>query len=82
MRVRVLAWVHKLVNKPLGNLRLLHDTLLVVLPDGTAKLVVVHGWSVFTQTPQPGNFNRVFDLEDTCAKGRRKSNIVNLNDKF
>lgn len=57
----------KLVHQPLGSFRLLHDALLVVLPNGPRQLVVVHGGAVFATTPQPGYPHRVFDLEDTLG---------------
>lgn len=44
--------VHKLVHEPLRDVGLADDTLLVVLADGAAQLVVVHGRPVLPQTPQ------------------------------
>lgn len=54
----------ELVDQPLRPLRLLHDALLVVLPDGPAELVVVHGRPVLPLAPEPGDADRVLDLED------------------
>ena len=36
----------ELVDQSLAPLRLLHDSLLVVLPQGPRQLVVVHGGTV------------------------------------
>ena len=36
----------ELVDQSLTPLRLLHDSLLVVLSQGPGQLVVVHGWTV------------------------------------
>lgn len=33
---------------------LLHDALLVIVAKGAAQLVVVHGWPVLLDPPQPG----------------------------
>ena len=54
----------ELVDEPLGALRLLHDALLVVLPEGAAELVVVHGRAVLALAPERGHAVRVDDLED------------------
>lgn len=37
---------------------LLHDSLLVVIAQRAAELVVVHGWTVLLHTPQPGHLMR------------------------
>lgn len=55
----------ELVDQSLGDVGLADDTLLVVLPDGSAQLVVVHGRPVLSDAPQPCHMSRVFDLEDT-----------------
>ena len=39
-------------------LYLLHDSLLVVVAQRAAELVVVHGWTVLLHAPQPGNLRR------------------------
>lgn len=57
----------KLIDKSLRPFRLLHDALLVVLPDGAAELVVVHGRTVLAFTPQSSHTNRVFDFEDSLG---------------
>lgn len=54
----------ELVDEPLRALRLLHDALLVVLPQRAAQLVVVHGRPVLALAPQRGHAVRVHDLED------------------
>lgn len=57
----------ELIDEPLATLGLLHDPLLVVLPDAAAQLVVIHRGSVLSFTPEPGHANRVLDLEHTLA---------------
>lgn len=37
---------------------LLHDSLLIVIAQRAAELVVVHGWTVLLHAPQPGNLRR------------------------
>lgn len=54
----------ELVDEPLGALCLLHDALLVVLPEGAAELVVVHGGAVLALAPEGGDAVGVDDLED------------------
>lgn len=56
----------ELVHEPLGALSFLHDALLVVLADGAAQLVVVHGGPVLALAPQPGHSHRVLDLEHSA----------------
>ena len=56
--------VAELVDEPLRALRLLHDALLVVLPERAAQLVVVHGGPVLALAPERGHAVRVDDLED------------------
>lgn len=53
----------ELVHQSLGPLRLLHDALLIVLPDGAGELVIVHSWSVLPLSPEARHTNTVFDLE-------------------
>ena len=43
--------VTELVDQSLASLCLLHDPLLVVLPQGTGQLVVVHGGTILTRIP-------------------------------
>lgn len=57
----------ELVYQSLAALRLLHDALLVVLPDAAAELVVVHCRSILPLTPEPCHAHRVLDLEDPLA---------------
>lgn len=57
-------WMAELVDQPLRPLCLLHDALLVVLPDGPAQLVVIHGRPVLPLAPEPGDSDRVFNFED------------------
>jgi len=57
----------ELVHQSLAALRLLHDTLLVVLPDAAAEFVVVHGGSVLPLAPEPRHAHRVLDLENPLA---------------
>lgn len=57
----------ELIDQPLAALRLLHDPLLVVLPDAAAQLVVVHGWPILSLAPEPGHADRVLDLEHALA---------------
>lgn len=53
----------ELIDQPLRAVGLLHDSLLVVLPDRAAQLVVVHLGLVLPLAPQFGHFHRVLDLE-------------------
>lgn len=53
----------ELVDQSLRSFRLLHDALLVVLPNGTRQLIVVHGRSILATSPQSGHAHRVLDLE-------------------
>lgn len=39
----------------LSQTDLLHDALLIIVAKGTAQLVIVHGWPVLLETPQPGH---------------------------
>lgn len=55
--------VAKLVDEALGPRRLLKDPLFVVLPQGAAQLVIVHGGSILSGAPEPSQLGRVFDLE-------------------
>lgn len=57
----------ELIDQPLATLRLLHDPFLVILPDATAQLVVVHCRPILSFAPQPGHADRVLDLEHTLA---------------
>ena len=57
----------ELVDEPLAALGLLHYALLVVLPDAAAEFIVVHGWTIFALTPEPGDAHRVLDLEDALV---------------
>lgn len=57
----------ELVYQSLAALRLLHDALLVVLPDAAAELVVVHRGPVLPLAPEPRHAHRVLDLEDPFA---------------
>jgi len=56
----------ELVDEPLRTFRLLHDALAVVLADGAAEFVVVHGRPVLAFAPEPGHADAVFDLEDSA----------------
>lgn len=66
--------VHKLVDEALGDVWLPDDALLVILADGAAQLVVVHGRAVLADAPQPGHLSRVLDFED--AWGSRRAQIA------
>lgn len=57
----------ELVYQSLAALRLLHDALLVVLPDAAAELVVVHRRPVLPLAPESRHAHRVLDLEDALA---------------
>jgi len=59
-----MVWVAELINQPLTSLRLLHDPFLVILPQRTRQLVVVHCWPVLSLSPQSGDLDRVDNLED------------------
>lgn len=56
--------VHKLVDEALGDVWFPDDALLVILADGAAQLVVVHGRPVLAEAPQPGHLSRVLNFED------------------
>lgn len=56
--------VHKLIDEALRDVRLPNDALLVILADGAAQLVVVHGRAVLADAPQPGHLGRVLNFED------------------
>lgn len=36
---------------------LLHDALLIVIPQGSAQLVVVHGWPILLDPPQTSHLH-------------------------
>ena len=55
-----------MVDEPLRSLRLLHDALAVILADGAAQLVVVHGRPVLAFAPETGHAHAVLDLEDAA----------------
>lgn len=57
----------ELVYQSLAALRLLHDALLVVLPDAATELVVVHRRPVLSLAPEPRHAHRVLDLEHPLA---------------
>lgn len=57
----------ELVHQSLGSLCLLHDALLVVLPNGPRQLVVVHRRTILPATPQASHNHRVLDLEDALC---------------
>lgn len=54
----------ELINQSLGPFCLFHDSLSVILPNGSAEFVVVHGRAVFPFPPQASNSDRILDLED------------------
>lgn len=43
----------ELIHEPLASLCLLHDPFLVVLPDASRQLVVVHSGPIFSLAPEP-----------------------------
>lgn len=57
--------VYELVDQALGDVRFPNDAFLVILPDGAAQLVIVHGWPVFPDPPQTCHLGRVLNLEYT-----------------
>lgn len=61
--------VHELVDQTLGDVGLADDALLVILADGAAQLVVVHGGAVLADAPQPGHLRGVLDFEDAWGSG-------------
>lgn len=60
----------ELVDESLAPLRLLHDALLVVLPDAARQLVIVHGRPVLPLAPQPSHADGILNLEHpvTCKQ--------------
>ena len=54
----------ELVHQPFGVVRLLDDSFLVVLPNGAAQFIVVHGRPVLPLTPKSSNSDGILDLED------------------
>ena len=63
----VVIWRTELVDQPLRPLSLLHDSLLVILPEGSGQLVEVHGWPILPLAPQVSHLSRIHDLEDTLG---------------
>lgn len=61
--------VHELVDQTLGDVGLADDALLVILADGAAQLVVVHGGAVLADAPQSGHLRGVLDFEDAWGSG-------------
>lgn len=61
--------VHKLVDEALGDVWLPDDALLVILADGAAQLVIVHGRAVLPDAPQPGHLGGVLNFEDAWGAG-------------
>ena len=57
----------ELVNETLGIVGFLDDPFLVILPYGTAQLVVIHGRAILPLTPKSCYVSRVFDLEDALG---------------
>lgn len=55
----------ELVDETFRLVCLAYDLLLVVLADGATELVIVHGRSVLSLTPQLGHTRRVFDFENS-----------------
>lgn len=37
------------------------------LPNGPGELVVIHGWSIFSKSPQTGDSNAVFNFENAST---------------
>lgn len=62
--------VHELVDEALGDVRLPDDALLVILADGAAQLVVVHGGAVLSDAPEPGHLGGVLNFEDAWGSRR------------
>lgn len=60
----------ELVHQSLGHVGLADDALLVVLADGAAQLVVVHGGTVLPEAPKSRDVSRVFDFKNTCMAGK------------
>ena len=56
-----------MVNETLGIVGFLDDPFLVILPYGTAQLVVIHGRAILPLTPKSCYVSRVFDLEDALG---------------
>jgi hypothetical protein len=54
----------ELVDQPLRPLGLFHDALFIVLSYRPTQLIVVHRRPVLPLPPEPGHFDRIFDLED------------------
>lgn len=61
--------LHKLVDQALGDVRLPDDAFPIILADGAAQLVVVHGRTVLADAPQPGHLRRVLNFEDAWEGG-------------
>lgn len=65
--------VHELVDEALGDVGLADDSFLVVLADGAAQFVVIHGRAVLADAPKPRHLRRVLDLEDSWqGRGARR----------
>ncbi len=61
----MVGWT-ELIDESLRALRLLHDSLLVVLAERPAQLVVVHSRPVLAIAPQSGNAAAVDNLKDAA----------------
>lgn len=57
----------ELVDESLRSLRFLHDSLFVVLPDGSGEFVIVHSRAVLATSPQSGDSNGILNLEDSLC---------------
>lgn len=55
----------ELVHQPLRPFCFLHDTFFIILPYRSTEFIVVHGGPVLPLTPEPCNFDRILDFEDT-----------------
>jgi len=54
----------ELIHKSLASFCLLHNSFLVVLPQRSRKLVIIHGRSILSLAPQSGHFDAIDNLED------------------
>ena len=51
---------------------LLHDAFLIIVTEGSAQLVIVHGWTVLLNTPQPGYlWNKSSKCMNVCEPNPR-----------
>jgi len=72
----------KLVHESLRPFSFFHYPLSVVLANGSGELVVVHGWSIFSQAPTSCDAHAVFNFENSTSLIQPLDTTVRLLSKF